>query len=1422
METINQLVIKGIKDGRQAFIGPGIVQIDLTGKCNNDCIGCWVHSPFVKNRPADKDSSLPYEKVKTLIEDLKKLGTKEIFISGAGEPFLHPHILEVITLIKENGFKLNVITNCTLLDEQKSERMIDLGVDMITASIWAATPETYVKTHPSRQKEDFYRIKNSLKAISELKNRKCQYLPHIKIYNVICNLNYEEISEMIDFALETQVEFVEFQIMDIIEGETSFLALSPHQIKEIKKQFKDLKGRKDLYFRELGLKGFMAQRDKELKEFAGRFIKVQPGVILKEWIQYTEGIGEEALHSLVCSNGTATLPTKTNPFINEIDNKVTFNFPEESCRNCPAFQESCFVDKDNKITYNFLTTLGFGSFLRRLNSANIYEQIYEKEVIDNLPCYVGWIYSRILSTGEVIPCCKAVTKKLGNIYENRFLEIWNSEPYRNFRHKAKNFPKSDSYFRSINCYKSCDNVGMNLQIKENLVEDSPKTKGEIIIPAANFQSGNLNLKDHKFGEGIVIDGGEKFGFAEYKVNFRSPGKYEFWSYYATDEIRPVRFYFDGKVIKEKALKDVTSGWMSKNLRWFKETSLDISEGEHTFKIHTKGYVPHIHSFAFVPEGHSGLLKGNRDLSENIYRQPSSFKQLRDKFKTIGFIDSSVKLINHIGSGRLVQNYLDILGVFNGQYAFKGPLHVQIDLTNDCNNNCIGCWCNSPLLEEKAIPPRVKKQFLPFSLLKELLDELSPMGTKEIYFSGGGEPFMHPEIMDILVYAKKKNFTCYVNTNFTLLDKEKIEKIIEIGLDHLTVSTWAGTPQTYAATHPNKSEETFNQIKANLTLLNSAKRRTPYIKLYNVIFNLNYHELEEIVDFARETGSESVEFALIDTVPGKTDKLLLNPQQIKILQDKAKSLNDNLDKRGCLDEVLLFRFDSFLRRICSSNDLSKATYDRNIIDKMPCYIGWCFSRIMPDGNVNSCLKAHRIPVGNLYHNSFSQIWNGEKQQYFRRKTLVYEKNDPFFYLIGNDPEIKEAGCYKSCDDIGRNIYLHNRIMSLTPLERGLLRLLARIRKKPRLNFVKPGENVSKDKILEGIINGRTAFSGPEQVVIDITNRCNEKCIGCWLYSPLLKNNSNGQWLKKEIDFLTARRLIDELSDLGTKIIRFTGGGEPFMHPNLMDLIEYTKAKGLKCCLTTNFSLVDEDKIRKLIDLEVDELAVSLWAASEETYKKTHPNSQEDMFERINKNLRYLTSRKKSKPFVTLCNVICNLNYKEVEEMFRFALDMQVDAVYFTLIDTIDGATDALILNEKETGEVLKMTRIIRNRHHELAQDKKIELDYFDGFIARLKEKSGLTGNYDRQRVNQIPCYAGWIFTRVLADGAIAPCCRAVKKIMGNINEQTFKDIWMSPPYNEFRARAKYLLKTDLYFSEIGCLKMCDNLMHNEQIYMRLKS
>lgn len=382
--------------------------------------------------------------------------------------------------------------------------------------------------------------------------------------------------------------------------------------------------------------------------------------------------------------------------------------------------------------------------------------------------------------------------------------------------------------------------------------------------------------------------------------------------------------------------------------------------------------------------------------------------------------------------RTRKNYLNLLGIFSGSYAFKGPDCVQIDLTNRCNNNCICCWCNSPLLGEKAYKGSMKDRTLPINLVKSVIDELAELGTSELYFSGGGEPFMHPDLLNIVGYAKSKGMCCAINTNFTLVNELMVKRIIEVGIDALTVSVWAANPKTYVSTHPNKDEAMFHRIKCTLKMLNSLKEAShPHVKVYNVISNLNCRELVQMVEFAEEVGAESVEFTVVDTMPGTTDSLLLDASQRRSVLEQCEYILRRSSK------VQVLNLEHFMRRL-SDAGAGKALYDSSFLKHCPCYVGWVFSRIMPNGDVNFCLKAHRIPVGSLYRNSFSEIWNSKEQRDFRSRALKHDINDSFFRGMGNDDKC-EMGCYKSCDNLGHNHQVERVITSLSPLQLHIIKV-----------------------------------------------------------------------------------------------------------------------------------------------------------------------------------------------------------------------------------------------------------------------------------------------------------------------------------------------------------------------------------------------
>ncbi len=385
--------------------------------------------------------------------------------------------------------------------------------------------------------------------------------------------------------------------------------------------------------------------------------------------------------------------------------------------------------------------------------------------------------------------------------------------------------------------------------------------------------------------------------------------------------------------------------------------------------------------------------------------------------------------------RFVDSNLDLVGVLNGKTSFKGPRMIQLDPTNACNNDCIACWSFSPLLSDKSMPHEERGKHIPLDRLFPLVDELAEMGTEEVYLAGGGDPWMYPHMVELLARIKERGMRVTIHTNFSMVDRAKAKRIVELGVDFLTVSLWAATAETYTRNHPNKAEETFERVVDTLTYLCSLRqsRSAPFVKLYNVISKLNVHEFPLMHQFARKIGADGIEFAPVDTIPDRTECLLLDEEDRRWLQDRCLEMEQENSAAGGRPQ--LFDFDIFKGRI-GSQETVLGLHDEKNVSVTPCTIGFHFARIMADGNVTPCMKGDKIPLGNIYQNSFREIWSGSRHNWFREKARQIPRSDPFFALIGKDPSAR-VGCYKSCDDIGRNKYIQNRLKRLTFTERWLL-------------------------------------------------------------------------------------------------------------------------------------------------------------------------------------------------------------------------------------------------------------------------------------------------------------------------------------------------------------------------------------------------
>ncbi len=116
----------------------------------------------------------------------------------------------------------------------------------------------------------------------------------------------------------------------------------------------------------------------------------------------------------------------------------------------------------------------------------------------------------------------------------------------------------------------------------------------------------------------------------------------------------------------------------------------------------------------------------------------------------------------------------------------------------------------------------------------------------------------------------------------------------------------------------------------------------------------------------------------------------------------------------------------------------------------------------------------------------------------------------------------------------------------------------------------------------------------EVRYEVTDHCNASCIMC----PRDKHEFGRQHGIMDLD--KYKKSIDEVVGLGATKIVLTGFGEPFIDRTLEDKIRYAKSKGLNTYIISNASLITKQRAEGIIEAGLDELRVSFYGMSHETY------------------------------------------------------------------------------------------------------------------------------------------------------------------------------------------------------------------------------
>lgn len=183
--------------------------------------------------------------------------------------------------------------------------------------------------------------------------------------------------------------------------------------------------------------------------------------------------------------------------------------------------------------------------------------------------------------------------------------------------------------------------------------------------------------------------------------------------------------------------------------------------------------------------------------------------------------------------------------------------------------------------------------------------------------------------------------------------------------------------------------------------------------------------------------------------------------------------------------------------------------------------------------------------------------------------------------------------------------------------------------------------------------------PLRVDIDITQICNARCVFCFS-RPYQDARYRGQ-------SATAEVLADVIAGLGrggSKSLRFCGGGDPLVHPDIDRLLPLAHAAGMLLCVISNLDFLDEARTERLVE-HVDHLRWSVNAATDETRLRLHrPSRNANPLSETTRRVEQLVARRRGRrPMVWSTFLVMPDNYCEVPVAARRLRDAGVDSVSF---------------------------------------------------------------------------------------------------------------------------------------------------------------
>jgi len=309
--------------------------------------------------------------------------------------------------------------------------------------------------------------------------------------------------------------------------------------------------------------------------------------------------------------------------------------------------------------------------------------------------------------------------------------------------------------------------------------------------------------------------------------------------------------------------------------------------------------------------------------------------------------------------------------------------------------------------------------------------------------------------------------------------------------------------------------------------------------------------------------------------------------------------------------------------------------------------------------------------------------------------------------------------------------------------------------------------------------------PKWIAWEITRRCNLRCVHC--------RSSSELEVKSHPDFSTeeAFRVIDDVSGYAKPVIVLSGG-EPLLRKDVFEIARYGTDRGLRMCLATNGTLVDEEICKRIKDSGIRIVSLSLDGSEESVHDDFR--SQKGAF---TGTIHAAELLKKSGIEFIINSSFTKRNQEEIPKVYRLAKELGATAWYMFMIVPTGRGEEIMneLISKEDYEEILDWHYQMEKTEKEMLVRPTCAPHYYRIVLQKSKEEGA---KFERRTLKfstggSKGCIAGQLIALIDVDGNVLPCSYFPKPA-GNIRVQSFKDIWEnSELFKELRDFKKYKSK-----------------------------